>query len=195
MRLYRTTVATLVFTACSCTTASLLALVFYRLSQPIAWIAFSLGTIIAIIALFSIKTDENPPRLSWLDWSMIIFFSVVSLRAFLWLAYHDGDRLVVLSPNNLGDLSLHWNYIRCMAAGCDFWPDNPLLAGSTIRYPIGVDLLNSLLVLCGLDTLRSLVWVGLIGCFMSGVALFRWGRAFALAGLLFNGGLAGFTFV
>lgn len=99
---------------------------------------------------------------------------------------------MVLSPNNLGDLTLHWNYISYMAHGCNFWPDNPLLAGSTIRYPIGMDLFNAMLVVCGADILRSLIWAGLGGCLLTGVALFRWGRTFTLAGFLFNGGVAGF---
>jgi hypothetical protein len=69
-------------------------------------------------------------------------------------------RIKVLSPNNLGDLALHLTYIEQMASGVAFWPENPIYAGGTLTYPIGVDLINSLLLLVGVDVLRGLIWVG-----------------------------------
>ena len=42
-------------------------------------------------------------------------FALVSLRAFLWLVFVEGDTIKVLSPNNLGDLALHLTYIRYLA--------------------------------------------------------------------------------
>ena len=58
---------------------------------------------------------------------------------------------------------------------------------------MGIDLFNSLLSLVGVDDLRGLIWVGLGGCICTGVALWRWGGAFTMAGFLCNGGLAGFA--
>jgi hypothetical protein len=54
-------------------------------------------------------------------------------------------------------------------------------------HPIGIDLFNSLLSLVGVDDFRSLIWVGLGGCVCTGVALWKWGGAFTMAGFLCNG--------
>ena len=81
------------------------------------------------------------------------------------------------------------------ASGAPFWPQNPIVAGHQLTYPLGVDLFNSLLVLIGGDPLRGLIWVGLAGCALFGIAIWRWGGAFTLAGFLFNGGFAGFVFL
>src|SRR5690606_8539902 len=94
---------------------------------------------------------------------------------------------------NLGDLSLHLTYIHQLANGAAFWPENPILAGARLTYPLGIDLFNSLLVLVGVDVLRGLIWVGLIGSLLTGLALWRWGGAFTVAGFLCAGGLAGFA--
>ena len=58
-----------------------------------------------------------------------------------------------------------------------------------------MDVFNSLLKLAGVDVYLGLVWVGLASCAVTAAALYRWGRGFALAGFLFNGGLAGFQFL
>ncbi len=123
----------------------------------------------------------------------VLLFTLFALRAFLWLVFREGDAVKVLSPNNLGDLSLHLTYIHQLANGAPFWPENPILAGSRLTYPLGVDLFNALLVLAGADTLRSLVWVGLAGSLLTGLALWRWGGAFVVTGFLCAGGLAGFA--
>ena len=121
-------------------------------------------------------------------------FVLFSLRAFCWLVFFDSDKIEVLSPNNLGDLALHVTYIRNLANGIPFWPENPIFAGTKIHYPLGIDMFNSLLTLAGIDVWRGLIWTGLAGCALTGVALWRWGGGFALAGFLFNGGVAGFAF-
>ncbi len=108
---------------------------------------------------------------------------------FLWVVFFDGDEIKVLSPNNLGDLSLHLTYVRYLASGVSFWPDNPIFTGAPLTYPIGVDFFHSLLTLLGLDVFRGFVWIGLAGSFLIGAALWRWGRGFALFGFLANGGL------
>ncbi|MEI9895604.1 MAG: hypothetical protein WDN28_17365 [Chthoniobacter sp.] len=74
-----------------------------------------------------------------------------------------------------------------------FWPDNPIFTGGKLTYPIGIDLLHSLLALVGMDVLRGFVWMGVIGAALTGAALWRWGRGFALFGFLANGGLGGFA--
>jgi hypothetical protein len=122
---------------------------------------------------------------------MLVVFGLASLRAFLWLIHPAGDEWRVLSPNNLGDLSLHLNLIRYLASGVAFWPQSSILAGVPLTYPLGADIFNSLLTLTGVPVERGLIWTGLAGAALTGWALWRWGGAFGLAALLFNGGLAG----
>lgn len=141
--------------------------------------------------------EKSPARgkISVWDWVAIVVYTLFSLRAFCWLAYWNDGNIEFLSPNNLGDLSLHITYINNLASGVPFWPENPIFAGAGIHYPIGVDLFNSLLKLAGMDVCQGLVCVGLASCAVTGVALYKWGRGFVIAGFLFNGGLAGFQFL
>ncbi|MDB6155320.1 MAG: hypothetical protein JWL90_3773, partial [Chthoniobacteraceae bacterium] len=65
--------------------------------------------------------------------------------------------------------------------------------GAKLTYPLGADLFNSLLALLGVDLFRGLIWVGLGGSLLTGIALWNWGRGFVIAGFLCNGGLLGFS--
>lgn len=190
---YRFTLSGLLGMAGSSLSATVLGTFFGQLSFPVALIALAVGCGLAVAGWRSAAPTPSP-KPSLLEWILIIFFAAACLRSFLWLTTWDGDQLKVLSRNNLGDLSLHWHYIQYLASGSNFWPDNPTLTGVAIRYPLGVDLFNALLLICGVPLMRGLVWVGLAGSFFAGYALFRWGRAFAIAGLLFNGGVTGFAF-
>ena len=78
--------------------------------------------------------------------------------------FRNEDQIEFISPNNLGDLALHLTYIRNLANGVPFWPENPIFAGAKIHYPLGIDLFNSLLTLAGVDVYRGLIWVGWRGC-------------------------------
>jgi hypothetical protein len=185
--------ATLVFIAGSACAAAVLAFPFHGLSAGIAAAAFAIGLALALAAFSACpRLPVEKPR--WGDWLAITLFTIVSARAFLWLAVMTQENLVVLSPNNLGDLTKHWNYIRHLAGGCEFWPDNPLIAGSSIRYPFGMDLFNALLALLGYDIVPGLIATGIAGAALACHALFRWGRGFAIAGFLCNGGLAAWEF-
>lgn len=191
-------VAALLVAVCvSALSAVLLAFSFQGLNPAIAWIALGAGAVAGTLRLRDYLYKRKQPLTSgsglW-GWLTLLVFCLFSLRAFCWLVFQNGDRIEVLSPNNLGDLPLHLTYINNLANGVPFWPENPIFAGTALHYPLGVDLLNSLLTLAGLDVWRGLVWVGLAGCLLTAVALYRWGGTFALAGFLFNGGLAGFQF-
>lgn len=170
---------------------------FNKLTSPIAIIILYISFAISMRVFISTRKLSSGIKIRELSfWSgfILIFFILFSLRAFLWVFFRTGDNLRVLSPNNLGDISLHINYINYFANGVSFWPDNTIFTGDKIRYPIGIDLFNSLLVLSGVDLQKSLVWVGLLSSLSAGFMLFVWGKAFALAGFLFNGGLVGFKF-
>jgi hypothetical protein len=151
-----------------------------------------LGALVAVLAWRACPALPGRKAQTW-DYVMGAVFALASLRAFLWLIYPSDDEWRVLSPNNLGDMSLHLQFIRYLASGVPFWPESPILGGVPLTYPLGADLFNSLLLLAGVPVERGLVWTGLAGAALAGWALWRWGGAFGLAALLFNGGLAGFA--
>jgi hypothetical protein len=126
-------------------------------------------------------------------WAVAACFAMFALRCFCWLLYIDGDELRIQSPNNLGDLGLHLTHIRYFANGVPLWPANPIYAFSGhLRYPAGADLFNGLLSCVDVDLIHGLVWTGLLASLATFYAFYRWGSAFAVAGFLFNGGIAGF---
>jgi hypothetical protein len=138
----------------------------------------------------------SPPPRHWhfWAWAVGIVFAMFAVRSFCWLLWIDGNNLKIQSPNNLGDLALHITYIKYFANGVALWPDNPIHVFSSLRYPAGIDLFNSLLLLQHIDLIRALVWTGLLGSLATFYGFYRWGGAFGIAGFLFNGGLAGYTF-
>jgi hypothetical protein len=127
-------------------------------------------------------------------WAMAVCFAMFAVRSFCWLFYIDGSDYKIQSPNNLGDLSLHLTLIKTFANGVPLWPDNPIYVFSKLRYPAGIDLFNALLSLIHVDLITGLVWVGLVASLATFYGFYRWGGTFAIAGFLFNGGIAGFQF-
>ena len=189
----RWVVATLTFVAVAVTSAILLALTCTGISPRTAAIALFLGCPAAAIA-FRDTADQNPRRLTPWDIALLLVFALASLRAFLWIFYPVADEWRVLSPNNLGDMSKHIQIIRYLANGAPFWPESPFFNEGSLSYYLGVDFFNSLLLCVGVPLQQGLVWTGLIGAALTAWTLWRWGGAFALAMLLFNGGLAGFLY-
>lgn len=121
----------------------------------------------------------------------LLAFVLVSLRQFGFLVFERAGALLTLLPQNYGDLPLHWTYVRYMASGAGFWPDNPILTHARLHYPLGVDLLTALAAQLGAPLEALLPAMGLAGAALAALALRRWGGAFAVAGFLFAGGLAG----
>jgi hypothetical protein len=128
-------------------------------------------------------------------WAVAFCFAMFAVRSFCWLLYIDSSELKIQSPNNLGDLSLHLTMIKNFANGVPLWPDSPIFVFSKLRYPAGIDLFNALLSLVHVDLLIGLVWVGLLSSLAIFYGFYRWGGTFAVAGFLFNGGIAGFQFL
>ena len=184
--------STLAFSSTTVVTAIFLGFLSSGLNASAAWSAIACG-ILAAVAAWRTTNPFPRARPRFWDWVVLTVFALASLRAFLWVIYSRGDELCVLSPNNLGDLSLHLNLIRYLASGVAFWPESSILSNAPLSYPLGADLLNSLLEICGVDTIRGLVWTGLAGAALTGYALWSWGGPFGVAAFLFNGGLAGFA--
>ena len=165
-----------------------------HLDTQTALISLSGGALVGLLGLWFAKNEAShieKPR-GW-GWVPVVLFTLFSFRAFLWLIFRQGDELCVLSPNNTGDLPLHIAFIRYFANGAPFWPDSPIFSGGKLTYAAGTDFFNSLLTLAGMDVERGLVWVGLVGALLTGIAMWRWGGAFTLMGFLCGGGLLGFA--
>jgi hypothetical protein len=189
------TVALLVGMSVSVVVAIALGFIAGHLTALIAAASLLCGAGGAIYSLTTLSFPAEPtekPRV--LDWLAICCFTLFALRAFCWLIFVDGEDLSILSENNFSDMPLHLTFVNYLARGASFWPENPLYSGLKLHYPIGSDLFNALLKLIGLNDIIALVWVGLMASLITCVALYRWGRGFAIAGFLFSGGLAGFSF-
>lgn len=166
--------------------------------------ALTLAAGFAAVAYFATTTGRPSPDSeattgryrNLVTWVLAAIFAIFAFRSFLWLLYVDGTDLKIQSPVNLGDLGLHLTHIQFFANGVSLWPSNPIYVGSEhLRYPAGIDLLNALLLKSGISLIPGLVWVGLLASLATFYAFYRWGGAFAVAGFLFNGGIAGFQFL
>src|ERR1043166_1621922 len=198
--------AGLIFVSLSTVCAVFLGFAAHGLGMSTAAMALMAGALLAMVAYVqtndpsekSIAPNGSNPFARYrsiLLWLLGLCFAMFAVRVFCWLIYIDGDQLKIQSPNNLGDLALHITYIRNFASGVPFWPDNPIYISSKLRYPVGIDLFNALLVKMDVDLIRGLVWVALLASVATFYAFYRWGGAFGIAGFLFNGGIIGFQFL
>jgi len=160
-----------------------------------AWIALLCGLAVFLVIFPEPQSPVIHPPSTFSEWGMIAMFTLASFRAFSMLIYSEGDVWKVLSPNNLGDLSLHLSLIRWLAATPHWWPASPILAGDPLRYPPGSDLFDALLLSVGVPAEAGLIFCGMAGAALAGIALWRWGGAVALAAFLFNGGFAGWVLI
>src|SRR5437762_9314473 len=178
------------------------------LNATVAWVALILAAGFALLAY--LRTTDSERQAAALDreksktwkyrklpiWILAGFFTIFAVRSFCWLLFVDGTELKIQSPMNLGDLGLHLTHIQFFANGVRLWPSNPIYVFSHhLRYPAGIDFFNALLLKAGVDLIPGLVWVGLLASVGTFFAFYRWGGGFAIAGFLFNGGLAGFQFL
>jgi hypothetical protein len=178
---------------CSTTLAALALSLAQGTSTPYtAALALSLGISLCLVPF--LKALPTPPRPSGWDWLMLTLFTIVSLRGFMFLLETKGPEWRVQIAYNLGDMTFHTHLINYLASGTPFWPKSPILAGDPLSYPIGMDFFNSQLLLLGVPFQIGLTWCGIVGAALTGYALWRWGGAFAIAALLFNGGLAALAF-
>ena len=133
------------------------------------------------------------PWTRW-EWLALGAFALVSLRQFGWLVFERDGALLTLLPHNYGDLPLHWTYVQYLASGARFWPENPILTQRSAALPArrrSADGGRSCSSARGCEIV--LPAMGLGGAALAALALRRWGGAFAVAGFLFAGGLAGWA--
>jgi len=182
----------LVFVAVSTTVGAGLGRLAGGIDHVHAWLSLGAGAMAAWMTWGRAAAPQQ--KITMADGILFSVFAIASLRAFLWLVFARGDELMVLSPHNLGDMSLHLNLIKRWAAGGDFWPENPFMSGAVFPYHPGMDLWNALLAIAGVPVFEGLRWAGLIGAAAAAAALWRWGRGFALAAFLFAGGLSALAY-
>jgi hypothetical protein len=186
----------------------LMGMLFGGLSTWVAFAALILASAFAVLAYLRTSDPKPAPPVSnesdsplWKYrklpiWILGGVFAVFAVRSFCWLLYVDGTELKIQSPMNLGDLGLHLTHIKFFANGVRLWPSNPIYVFSDhLRYPAGIDFFNALLLKANVDLISGLVWVGLLASAATFYAFYRWGGGLAIAGFLFNGGLAGFQFL
>jgi hypothetical protein len=178
--------------------ASALALVFgsagaHGLSAEASWWALLLGAAVSAALVFKLPRESFEHQLSWIKATMLLVFALAAARSFFWLAFWSRGELQVQSPFNLGDFALHLSLVNYLASGVSFWPASPFYFEGALRYPAGADLFNAMLLQIGVTVLRGFVWTGLVGSALTAFFLLRWGGAFGIAALLFNGGLWAFT--
>ena len=184
----------LVFVGVSTLAAASLAVLRGSLTTDAAALSVLFGAVLAVYSWrvcrsFSMPSLRGPDVL---DILALIGFALSSLRHFLWLYFERDGTIRTLNPNNYGDLPLHLTYIAHFVKGGRFWPENPIFTGEALHYPFGIDLFTAMLVKLGLPVGFLLPSMGMAGAAALALALFAWGRGFAVAAFLFSGGLAGF---
>lgn len=154
-------------------------------------VSLVLGAISGAILYYKMPTESHRP-LHGIDVLLFGIFALAALRSFLWLVFEGAADIKIGSPYNIGDLALHYQFIHYLASGVQFWPESPIFLEGPLRYPIGMDLWNALLLQAGVPLANGLIWTGLLGSGLTAWALWRWAGAFGLATFLFTGGLGGF---
>lgn len=150
-----------------------------------------LTLLIVAFAWKGIKIDR--PEIKPLAWFAIGIWVWCSARAFLWLVWESKEYIMVLSPFNLGDMSLHLGLIGYLQH-VTFWPSGQILEGM-LQYPIGSDYFNSLLGKLGVDVFAGLRWTGLILALITGYCLYLWNKGLALMLFIAGAGFSGVTLI
>src|SRR6476646_4135060 len=199
--------AGLIYVAVSTVAALLLGETAGGLNWSISFVSLIIGVTGAIAVFFLmppssegslVAAEDDAPLAKYRSiWLCLVgfVFAMFAFRSFCWLFYFDGGNIDIQSPFNLGDLGLHLTYIQTFANGMSLWPDSPVYVYSKLRYPAGIDLFNGILTNLGFDLRPQLAATGLLASLGAFYALYRWGGTFAVAGFLFNGGIAGYAFL
>ena len=199
--------AGLIYVAVSTVAALLLGESAGGLNWSLSFVSLIIGATGAIAVFFLmppsperslVAAEDDAPLAKYRSiWVCLVgfVFAIFAFRSFCWLFYFDSENIDIQSPFNLGDLGLHLTYIKTFANGMSLWPDSPIYVYSKLRYPAGIDLFNGILTNLGFDLRPQLAATGLLASLGAFYALYRWGGTFAVAGFLFNGGIAGYAFL
>lgn len=183
--------AVLIHLAVSAFAAMVLGLAAGRLNSLIAVVSLELGAASGIWTWLKFKEDRGLfPDVKFAPAILYGFIIFAGLEHFLYLLYYAPHGLRTLHPNNFGDLALHIQYIRYMAEGAQFWPENPGFAGVLLRYPAGMDIYNALWEILGVPMDSHLFSAGMIMTIAAVSMLHRWMGWWGVGAFFLNGGLA-----
>lgn len=184
-------VAVLIHLAVSTLAAIGLGLITGRITPLIALASLGLGAGAGIVGWHGLRNKERRlPRITFLPALVYSFIVFAGLQHFLYLLYYDRHSLKTLHLNNFGDLSMHIHYIRHVASRAGFWPQNPEYAGELLRYPLGMDLYNSLWEVLGVPTDSHLFAVGVVMTVVAVALLHGWMGWWGVGAFFLNGGLS-----
>ncbi len=183
--------AFLVHVAVSTFAAIALGMAVGRLNALVAIASLTLGAASGLVIWLNFREDRKLfPDIRFVPALLYGFIIYAGLEHFLYLLYYSQHSLKTLHANNFGDLSLHLQYIRYLAAGAHFWPDNPGFAGDLLKYPLGMDIYNSLWEILGVQTDSHLFLTGFAATIASVSMLHRWMGWWGVGAFFLNGGLA-----
>ncbi len=117
-----------------------------------------------------------------------VFILLAGFLQYVYLLVVIDGQYAVGNPNNWGDLPLHINYIRALARGLHFWPENTEFSGEILKYPFGMDLWNALFESLGIPLRAHLFLVGVGGFLLTAWALFRRAGIWGLSAFFLSGG-------
>ncbi len=183
--------AFLVHVAVATFSATLLGLAAGRLNITIALLSLAFGAASGVGVWLKFNEDRGLfPDIRFVPALLYAFVIFAGLEHFLYLLYYSQHGLKTLHTNNFGDLSLHLQYIRYIAGGAHFWPDNPGFAGDLLRYPIGMDIYNALWEILGIPTDSHLFLAGFASTIAAVSIFHRWMGWWGVGAFFLNGGLA-----
>lgn len=184
-------VALLIFVGTTTLSAALLGLLAGALTPLAGSTSLGLGLVVSTLAFKACsraRTEEPPTPSAW-DLAAFGLLAVVALRQFLFLLFEREGVVRTANAYNYGDLPLHITYIASLTRGVHFWPDNPIFTGERLRYPIGMDLWNAILLQLGVPLSFGLKATGLVAAALLGFTLRRWGGGLAIAAFVLSGGI------
>ena len=185
------TVALLLFVGTTTLSAAALSLLAGALAPLAGAASLALGVVLSLLGAraCSRRRMELAPVPSAWDLAAVGLLAIVALRQFLFLLFERQGIVRTANFYNYGDLPLHITYIESLARGARFWPENPIFTGERLRYPIGMDLWNAILLQLGVPLSFGLKATGLVATALLGVALRRWAGGLAIAAFVLSGGV------
>jgi len=169
----------------------LLGLATGHLNLPISATCLAAGTLAGIWVWRHYRREYRLiPEMTTIPALFFSFLVFVSFQHFRYLLYSGQQGLRTLHLNNFGDLSMHIQFIRHMAGGAHFWPENPEYAGELLRYPLGIDLYNALWEALGIPMADHLFVVGLTMTIVALSLLYRWMGWWGIGAFFMNAGLS-----
>jgi len=172
----------------------LLSLIFGKLTFWISIASLSIATILCF-ALKKYYYEDVKIKLKEINVAEIIVIAliiIVGFRHFAYLLFEENNSIKLFLVKNFGDLPMHITYIRNIASGAVFPPDNPIWAFDKLRYPYGIDFYNAIWESLHIPLSIHLFIVGMVLLVASIVMLRWWGGVLVVGAFFLNGGIAGY---